>query len=104
MSEKLQNFYSAAQIGLQEHIHQVLRDIDPLVEDAGASLGDLSFCFGSVFASILFELVRGDDEFVMSEEQKNFAIGAFATFSLAFNEKLELLCNPDLNKLEVKFQ
>lgn len=100
MSEKLSEFYKAVQVGLQHHIHHVLEEVDPLVEEAQASIGDLSFCFGSVFASILFELVR-DGEAVMTEEQQKLVTDMVEPFIVGFTEKVKLLAQPDATKMEV---
>ena len=101
MSEqKLLEFYKAVQIGLQHHIHHVLEEVDPLVEEAQASIGDLSFCFGSVFASILFELIRESGE-NMTEEQENLVVGMAEPFMAGFTEKVKLLVKPDAEKMEV---
>jgi hypothetical protein len=100
MSEKLSEFYKAVQVGLQHNIHHVLEEVDPLVEEAQASIGDLSFCFGSVFASILFELIREGEE-TMTEEQEKLIVDMVEPLIVGFTEKVKLLVKPDVEKMEV---
>lgn len=100
MSEKLQEFYLAAQVGLQEHMHQVIESLDPLVEDAQATIGDLAFCFGSSFASVLFELIRTNGE-PMTEEQSILMHKMMRPFVDGFTEKVELFVKNDTEKMEV---
>lgn len=100
MSEKLSEFYKAVQVGLQHHIHHVLEEVDPLVEEVQASIGDLSFCFGSVFASILFELIREGEE-TMTEEQEKLIVDMVEPLIVGFTEKVKLLVKPDAEKMEV---
>ena len=100
MSDKLQDFYRTVQVGLQNHIHRVLSEVEPLVGEAEASIGDLSFCFGSVFASVLFELIRESNE-NMTEDEKNLLSEMVEPFMAGFNGKLELLVAPDAAKIEM---
>ena len=100
MSQQLADFYRALQISLQNNIHTALDEVADQVTEAGASLGDLSFCFGSVFGSVLFELMR-DNEETMSEEQKEMAQGMIEPFVVGFSEKLELLTQPNPDRMEV---
>lgn len=101
MSEKLSEFYKAVQVGLQNHFHHVLEEVDPLVEEAKASIGDLSFCFGSVFASVLFELVRDGDRKNLTKEESELIMTMIEPFVVGFSEKLALLEAPDPEKMEV---
>lgn len=102
MSDKLSTFYRTLQTQLQNHFHHVLEEVDPLVAEADASLGDLSFCFGSVFASVLFELVREDDA-PMDPEQMVLVESMVEPFMVGFFEKSKLLSmsNVDTEKMEI---
>lgn len=104
MSEKLSEFYRTIQFGLQNHIHHVLAEVDPLAGEAQASIGDVSFCFGSVFASVLFELLREPDVIEMTAQQQQHAIEMMEPFVDGFSEKLALLVNPNPDKMEVIHQ
>ena len=100
MNDKLLDFYRTLQLGLQNHIHHVLDEVSPMVEEAGASLGDLSFCFGSTFASILHELTRTSED-PLSEEDQELLESMLEPFVIGFKEKLDLLAKPDGSRLEV---
>lgn len=103
MSDKLLDFYRSLQTQLQHHIHHVLQEVDPQVAEAEASLGDLSFCFGSVFGSVLFELIRESDV-PMTPEQYELSESMVEPFMVGFFEKIKLLSTPNANpeKLEIK--
>lgn len=99
--QKLKEFFTACQIELQTSFHQSLRSIDPLVAEAEASLGDLSFCVGSVFASVLFELIREPEELKINDEQAELCTSLIEPFLTGFSEKLALLAAEDPENLQV---
>jgi hypothetical protein len=100
MSEKMSEFYRALQVNLQNNMHLALEEVDIQAIEAQASIGDVSFCFGSSFASILFEMIRGSEK-AMTTEQQQLAISMMKPFVDGFSEKLELLVTPNPEKMEV---
>ena len=99
--QKLVEFYTTFQIELQKRFHETLLAVDPIVAEADASLGDLSFCVGSVFASILFELVRDPDGLVITDEQAELCCSLLEPFITGFSEKLVLLKGENPERIDL---
>ena len=98
---KLVEFYQTLQVEMQHALHHVVLSVDPLVEEAGASLGDFAFCAGSAIASVLFELIRNPEDDVISEEQLGLCTSMLEPFVAGFAEKLELLKSQDVSRIKM---
>ena len=98
---KLVEFYQTLQVEMQYAFHHVVQSIDPLVEEAGASIGDFAFCAGSTIASVLFELIRNPEDTVISGEQAGLCASMLEPFVAGFTEKLKLLKSQDVSHVQV---
>lgn len=100
---KLVEFYQTLQVEMQHALHHVVQTVDPLVEEAGASLGDFAFCAGSTIASVIFELIRNPEDTVISEEQARLCASMLEPFvaGFCFSEKLELLKSQDFSRIKM---
>ena len=98
---KLVEFYHTLQIEMQYAFHHVVQTVDPLVEEAEASLGDFVFCAGSTIASVIFELIRNPEDDVISEEQLGLCTSMLEPFVAGFAEKLELLKSQDASRIKM---
>ena len=98
---KLVEFYQTLQVEMQHALHHVVQSVDPLVEEAGASLGDFAFCAGSTIASVIFELLRNPEDMVISEEQAGLCASMLEPFVAGFAEKLELLKSQDASRIKM---
>ena len=98
---KLVEFYQTLQVEMQHALHHVVLSVDPLVEEAGASLGDFAFCAGSTIASVLFELIRNPEDTVISGEQAGLCASMLEPFVAGFAEKLELLKSQDISRIQM---
>ena len=98
---KLVEFYQTLQIEMQHALHHVVQTVDPLVEEAGASLGDFAFCAGSTIASVLFELIRNPEDSAINEEQAGLCASMLEPFVAGFAEKLELLKSQDISRIQM---
>lgn len=101
MNEKLPEFYREVQIKLQKRMQAVLEEVDHLAIVSEANLTDLSFCVGSSFASILFELTREEGQKTLTQGQHRDLSALVPSLVVGFAEKLELLKNPSADRIEL---